>query len=51
MAINQVVIKGGTEVISGNGGKGGDKDGAQKNSGKAKRHRKIGDANSWMRNI
>jgi hypothetical protein len=32
MAINQVVIKDGTEVISGNGGKGG----AQENSGKAK---------------
>jgi hypothetical protein len=33
VAINQVVIKDdGTEVISGNGGKGG----AQKNSGKAK---------------
>ena len=47
MAINQVVIKGGTKVISGNGGKGG----AQENSGKAKRHRKIGDANSWMWNI
>jgi hypothetical protein len=32
MAINQVVIKDGTEVISRNGGKGG----AQENSGKAK---------------